>query len=89
MKSLDALNAELTVEIEARIRKTNDTSILKDLATQRELAELYRQIVVGDKFVQLWDIVNLLDSYLQMPSLDGRMDRQEMRKKLREMIDKI
>lgn len=89
MKSLDALNAELMVEIEKRVKRNNEEGMLQGLATQRELTELHMRSVVNDKFVQLWDIVELLDSYLQMPSTDGRADRQELRKKLREMIDKI
>jgi len=89
MKTLDALSAELSAEILTRIRRADDNPLLKGLATQRKLTELHRTVVVNEKFIQLWDIVELLDSYLKIPSTDGRTDRQEMRKQLRKMIDKI
>ena len=88
MKSLDALNAELTVEIENRCQRIIESN-LSNLVTNAELQAFYRQHVVNEKFMELWETIELLNTYLQLPSLDGKMERQELRKKLREMIDKI
>lgn len=83
MKTIDALNAEMTVEIEARCRLA-DKTILKGLVSNNELAAFHRQIVVNEKFMELWEIVNVLDIYLQEPAMDD-----EARKTLRTMIDKL
>ena len=88
MKTLDALNAELTVEIEARCKRVTNSN-LANLLSSAELQAFYRQNVVNEKFMELWEIVTLLDSYLQRPSTDGQSDRQDLRNQLREMIDKI
>jgi hypothetical protein len=88
MKTLDALNAELTVEIEARCKRVTNSN-LANLLSPAELQAFYRQNVVNEKFMELWEIVTLLDSYFQKSTLDGNPERRETRKQLREMLDKI
>jgi DNA integrity scanning protein DisA with diadenylate cyclase activity len=42
-----------------------------------------------DKLEEMYKILTILESYLERPSLDGRMDRQDLRKQLNEMLDNL
>ena len=92
MKSLDELNQSMAAETAnlaeaAWDRLGGEQNIL--LASKKEIFTLQQHTVIQNKFLQLYEIVKLLDSYLQIPTTDGRADRQDLRKQLREMIAQI
>lgn len=53
--------------------------------------EIKKEIIEGnlDKIDNLSDIVTVLESYLSIPSLDGRTARQGLRKQMQEMLDNL
>lgn len=57
----------------------------------KSIEDVKLEIIQGNlaKIEEMYKILTMLESYLQRPSLDGRTDRQEMRKKLKESLDSL
>lgn len=57
----------------------------------KSIEDVQLEIIQGNlaKVEEMYNILTMLESYLQRPSLDGRTDRQDMRKKLKEALDKL
>jgi hypothetical protein len=92
MKTLEQIDTEVKAQADAEGRTWFECIGSENNPLRADVTELIafrHSVLAGNKYNQLYDIVSLLDSYLQTPSTDGRTERQQMRNSLREMIDKL
>lgn len=90
MKTLDQINDDIRTEVNRRMEKCKEVlDSCHDPVFSKTMQNAFVDVEVNNTFLALYDIVEKLDKYLKMPSLDGRMERQTIRKELQEMIDAI
>lgn len=59
------------------------------ITTRDEAVIIFGGLKRLDKMKEMYNILTMLESYLSRPSCDGRIDRSEMRKKLKELLDSL
>jgi len=87
MRQLEEILAQCRSEAGEHYEKHIDT--FQGIASRAEVVMFNSSVRRLDKMEEMYNILMILESYLQRPSLDGRTDRQDMRKKLKEMLDKL
>lgn len=57
--------------------------------TENEIILVNSEMQYGDKYREMYAILQTLNEYLSFASLDGKEERQVLRKKLKEMLDNL
>jgi hypothetical protein len=97
MKTLNQINEDIRVAVEARMEKLRANGLLTfdeqsedpDLQFEPTVRKSLVDVEVNERFVKLFDIVEKLDEYLQLGFLDEKTKRQSLRKQLKEMIEEL
>ena len=63
--------------------------IFRDTNTVAPLAGIYKDTLVAEKLIEMYSIFQTLEEYLKYNSLDGKQERQPLRKKLQEMLNNL
>jgi hypothetical protein len=87
MRQLEEIHAQCRREAKEHYDKHLDT--FQGVGSEAEVCLINASMRRLDKMEEMYNILTMLESYLQRPSLDGRPDRQEIRKKLKESLDSL
>lgn len=88
MKSLEKISGEIDRTVKEKYEKflSSDVGIL---LTENEFSSFSASIQFGEKFREMYNILTVLEEYLKYNSTDGKSERQPLRKKLKEMLEKL
>jgi len=87
MRQLEDIYAQCRKEAHDHFEKHQD--VFRGIMTRDDVVMFNSSARRLDKMEEMYKILTVLESYLQRPSLDGRMDRQDLRNKLKEMLDSL
>ena len=87
MRQLEEILAQCRKEANDHFDK--NIAVFKGIATRDEAVMIFSGLRKLDKMEEMYNILTILESYLLRPSCDGRIDRGDMRKKLKELLDSL
>lgn len=88
MRTLSAIDDEIQVRsIERASELVNELS--GNVMTELEIVNAQSVARHADKYREMYAILLVLEEYLQYGSMDGRMERQALRNKLKTLIDAL
>lgn len=88
MRTLKEIDAEVAEKSRARVEELSKDPVCK-IMTPQEIMTGQCEARFGDKYREMYSILQTLEEYLKYNSLDGKQERQPLRKKLKEMLEAL
>lgn len=89
MKTLRELDNAALAKAKARAAELCGDSSDYFGISENEIIAVQADFQFGEKYRQMYAILQVLEEYLKFDSLDGKMERQPLRKKLKEMLEAL
>lgn len=81
------LENEALTKAKARAEELCGTEMNYFGITKNEIIAVQSNLRFGEKYVEMYSILKVLDEYLKLSSTDGAAERQSLRNKLKEMLE--
>ena len=89
MKTLKEIDEQIVKESREAVDTLLSTPDTPIVLSEEDAFWLQQETRFGEKYRQMYAILEVLEQYLAMSSTDGRPERQPLRKQLKEMLEKI
>lgn len=89
MRTLRQIDNAIIDASKARAAEVLLNSATAAIISENEIVALQANVRYGDKYREMYGILTVLEEYLKFGSLDGKMERQPLRKQLKEMLEKL
>ncbi len=76
-------------ESKARVEEIRQNQLTASIITENEAIALQANIRFGDKYREMYGILQVLEEYLKFNSCDGNIARVPLREKLKDMLDAL
>lgn len=88
MKTLDQINSEILASVDARIKEIQNTGLLtmSENNNESEVRAFYTGREISLRISQLLEVAATLEEYLRYISLDGNLERQLLRDKMKKLL---
>jgi hypothetical protein len=88
MRPWSDINADLLEQSKVRAKELAESEMLQ-VMREDEIVVAQYNARVSKKVGEMIAILTVLDNYLKYNSIDGRAERQPLRKELRQMLDAL